>query len=79
VTWPEFCHVIERLRDADTPWSGQIELVREGYQPQLERLYDYAAARAADLDQLEQIAAGLPHPRALFDRADIGPAHCRRR
>ena len=58
VPWPEFCHVIERLRDAGTPWSGQIGLVREWYQPQLERLYDYAAARAGDLDQLEQIAVG---------------------
>jgi DNA helicase-2/ATP-dependent DNA helicase PcrA len=58
VPWPEFCHVIERLRDAGTPWSGQIGLLREWYQPQLERLYDYAAARAGDLDQLEQIAVG---------------------
>jgi hypothetical protein len=40
-------------------------LVQECWEPllvlpleQLERLYDYAAARAGDLDQLEQIAAG---------------------
>jgi hypothetical protein len=45
VPWPGFCRMIERLRDAGTPWTGQIELVREWYQPQLERLYDYAAAR----------------------------------
>ena len=50
--------MIERLRDVGTPWTGQVELVREWYQPQLERLYDYAAARTGDLDQLEQIAAG---------------------
>jgi ATP-dependent DNA helicase UvrD/PcrA len=50
--------MIERLRDVGAPWTGQLELVREWYQPQLERLYDHAAARAGDLDQLEQIAAG---------------------
>jgi DNA helicase-2/ATP-dependent DNA helicase PcrA len=50
--------MIERLRDVGTPWTGQVELVREWYQPQLERLYDYVAARAGDLDQLEQLAAG---------------------
>jgi superfamily I DNA/RNA helicase len=51
--------MIERLRDVDTPWAGQVELVREWYQSQLERLYDYTAARAGDLDQIEQIAAGF--------------------
>jgi ATP-dependent DNA helicase UvrD/PcrA len=56
--WPGFCRMIERLRDVGTPWTGQVELVREWYQPQLERLYDYVAARGGDLDQIEQIAAG---------------------
>jgi ATP-dependent DNA helicase UvrD/PcrA len=56
--WPGFCRMIERLRHVGTPWTGQVGLVREWYQPQLERLYDYVVARAGDLDQLEQIAAG---------------------
>src|SRR5207237_1606649 len=58
VAWAGFCRMIEHLRDVGTPWTGQIELVRAWYQPQLERLYDYVSARAGDLDQLEQIAAG---------------------
>src|SRR5437016_2053538 len=58
VPWPGFCRMIERLRDATAAWQGQVGLVREWYQPQLERLYDCAAARAGDFDQLEQIAAG---------------------
>jgi DNA helicase-2/ATP-dependent DNA helicase PcrA len=73
VPWPEFCHVIERLRDAGTPWSGQIGLVREWYQPQLERLYDYAAARAADLDQLEQIAAGYATRERFLTELTLDP------
>ena len=73
VPWPEFCHVIERLRDAGTPWSGQIGLVREWYQPQLARLYDYAAARAGDLDQLEQIAAGYATRERFLTELTLDP------
>ena len=29
VPWPGFCRMIERLRDVGTPWTGQVELVRE--------------------------------------------------
>jgi hypothetical protein len=58
VFWPGLCRVIARLRDANTLWHGQIGLVRDWYQPLLERLYDYWASRAGDLDQLEQIASG---------------------
>ena len=73
VPWAEFCHVIERLRDADTPWTSQIGLVREWYQPQLERLYDYAAARAGDLDQLEQIAAGYATRERFLTELTLDP------
>jgi DNA helicase II / ATP-dependent DNA helicase PcrA len=56
--WPGLVRVIARLRDSNTAWQGQIGLVRDWYQPLLDRLYDYPAARAGDLDQLEQIALG---------------------
>ena len=58
VLWPGLVRVIARLRDSNTAWQGQIGLVRDWYQPLLDRLYDYPAARAGDLDQLEQIALG---------------------
>jgi ATP-dependent DNA helicase UvrD/PcrA len=54
--WAELCSLLSRLRNEATPWSGQISLVRRWYLPHLERLHDNAGARAADLDQLEQIA-----------------------
>lgn len=37
-------------------WQRQVAEVRHWYQPHLERLYDAAEQRAADLEQLEQIA-----------------------
>src|SRR4029077_10757163 len=73
VAWPGFCRMIERLRDVGTPWTGQVALVREWYQPQLERLYDYAAARAGDLDQLEQIAAGYTTRERFLTELTLDP------
>jgi hypothetical protein len=35
-----------------------VVLVKLGHYHSLERLYDYAAARTGDLDQLEKIATG---------------------
>jgi DNA helicase-2/ATP-dependent DNA helicase PcrA len=58
-----------------------IELVRSWYQPHLERLYDDASVRAADLEQLVALAGGygsretflteltLDPPEATSDRA----------
>jgi DNA helicase II / ATP-dependent DNA helicase PcrA len=54
--WPEFCALLCQLRNDATPWAGQIALVRQWYLPHLQRLHDNVGARAADLDQLEQIA-----------------------
>ncbi len=38
-------------------WAGQLARVRAWYEPQLERLYDAAQVRAADLEQLERLSA----------------------
>ena len=54
--WPDLCALLSALRDGATPWVGQVTLVCRWYQPLLERLHDNVSARAADLDQLEQIA-----------------------
>ena len=37
-------------------WQPQVGAARRWYQPQLERLYDNVDTRAADLEQLEQVA-----------------------
>src|SRR5208282_308404 len=52
--WPGLCRVIAHLRDANTPWQGQIGLVRDWYQPLMERLYDYPASRAGDPEQIDE-------------------------
>ena len=50
---------------SSSPWEGQVQRVREWYQPHLERRYDAAQVRAGDLAQLERIAASF-HTREAF-------------
>jgi len=54
--WRPFCDVMSTLRQA-TQWQGQFGVVRRWYEPHLQRLYDAADLRVADLEQLEQLAA----------------------
>jgi ATP-dependent DNA helicase UvrD/PcrA len=73
VSWSGFCPMIDHLRNAAVAWQGQIGLVREWYQPLLERLYDNPAARAGDLDQLEQIAAGYATRERFLTELTLDP------
>ena len=73
LSWPGFCRMLRRLRDAATAWAGQVGLIRAWYQPHLERLYDYAPSRAGDLDQLEQIAMGYPNRERFLSEVTLDP------
>ena len=53
----EFDDLLKGLAGPLTPWSGQMQRVREWYAPLMERLYDAPEVRAGDLLQLERIAA----------------------
>jgi DNA helicase-2/ATP-dependent DNA helicase PcrA len=56
--WRSFAELFEALFRRASGWPAEFEQVRRWYEPHLERLHDDAAARAADLAQLEQIATG---------------------
>jgi len=71
--WPGLCRVIAGLRNTNTAWQGQIGLVRDWYRPLLDRLYDYPAARAGDLDQLEQIAFGYTSRERFLTELTLDP------
>jgi DNA helicase-2/ATP-dependent DNA helicase PcrA len=71
--WPELCALLSGLRDAATPWTGQMALVRRWYLPHLERLHDNVGARAADLDQLEQIAGTYATRGAFLTELTLDP------
>ena len=79
--WEQFTALFRTLRTTGLRWPLEVELVRDWYQPHLERLHDDAPVRAADLDQLVALAAGygsrdnflteltLDPPEATSDRA----------
>jgi DNA helicase II / ATP-dependent DNA helicase PcrA len=71
--WPGLCGLLSPLRNEATPWVGQIALVRQWYLPHLERLHDNAGARAADLDQLEQIAGGYQTRSSFLTELTLDP------
>jgi DNA helicase-2/ATP-dependent DNA helicase PcrA len=52
----DFAALMVSLAAPDGPWQGQMQRAREWYEPHLERIYDGAQIRAADLVQLERIA-----------------------
>jgi DNA helicase-2/ATP-dependent DNA helicase PcrA len=84
--WSAFADMTRRLSLRLAGWPAEIEAVRRWYERHLERIYDDASARKADLMQLEQIAASYPSrerflteltldpPDATSDEA--GAAHC---
>jgi DNA helicase-2/ATP-dependent DNA helicase PcrA len=54
-------------------WEGQVQRVREWYEPHLERLYDAAQVRAGDLVQLERIAASFQTREAFLTEMALDP------
>ncbi len=54
--WPAFAALMAGLAAPDAPWAGQVDAVRQWYQPLLEQRFDGAAVRAADLDMLASVA-----------------------
>jgi len=61
------------LGDARTPWEGQVQRVREWYEPHLERKYDAAEVRKADLVQLERIAQSYEKRETFLTEMALDP------
>ncbi len=61
--------------DALTPgaWPDDIATATRWYQPQLERLFEDAAIRAADLAQMARIAAGYPSRERFLAELTLDP------
>lgn len=84
VEWDAWAGMLRALVAAPA-WPGDVDVVLQWYEPQLPRLYDDAAPRAADLAQLRDIATtfasrerflsemALDPPDATSDEA--GPPH----
>jgi len=58
--WQTFSELLLKLARESGGWPDEFARVRQWYEPHLERIYEDASIRAADLIQLEQVAAGYP-------------------
>jgi ATP-dependent DNA helicase UvrD/PcrA len=71
--WKRFCEFFEKLADPQTPWAGQVGLVKDWYKPQMERLYESGYTRIGDLDQLEQLSAQHPSRERFLSELTLDP------
>jgi len=71
--WPAFTKLVEQMRQRNTPWPAEFELVHGWYTPHLERIYDDAPLRVADVAQLGQIAAGYGSRERFLTELTLDP------
>jgi DNA helicase-2/ATP-dependent DNA helicase PcrA len=71
--WPAFTKLVEQMRQGKTTWPVELELVQEWYAPHLDRIYDDAPLRAADVAQLGQIAAGYGSRERFLTELTLDP------
>lgn len=71
--WPLFLALIDHLKAGAAGWPAEIGYCREWYERQLDRIYDDAATRRADLVQLEQIASGYPSRERFLTELTLDP------
>jgi DNA helicase-2/ATP-dependent DNA helicase PcrA len=74
--WPAFCRLMQSLAvfDPDSAaWQSQVGETRRWYRPHLERIYDTAETREADLEQLEQISGRYPTRERFLTELTLDP------
>ncbi|MGR9169654.1 ATP-dependent helicase [Rhizobium sp. KDH_Rht_773_N] len=71
--WTSFVSTMQDLKTGKAGWPAEIELVRQWYEPHLERLHEDASTRLADLIQLEQIAGGYASRERFLTELTLDP------
>jgi DNA helicase-2/ATP-dependent DNA helicase PcrA len=71
--WRSFVDTIGALRSSRAGWPAELERARLWYEPHLERIYEDAVIRRADLIQLEQIASGYPSRERFLTELTLDP------
>ena len=71
--WASFLSMVGQLRPGKAEWPADLELARLWYEPHLERIYEDALVRRADLLQLEQIASGYPSRERFLTELTLDP------
>jgi DNA helicase II / ATP-dependent DNA helicase PcrA len=72
-SWTEFVETVCGIGGGKVGWPAEMGSARRWYEPHLERVYEDAATRLADLLQLEQIAAGYPSRMRFLAELSLDP------
>jgi DNA helicase-2/ATP-dependent DNA helicase PcrA len=71
--WLEFATLVESLAPRGAVWPAAFESACEWYLGQMERLYDDAAIRQGDIEQLARIAATYPSLERFLTELTLDP------
>ncbi|MGZ5206613.1 MAG: ATP-dependent helicase, partial [Caldimonas sp.] len=71
--WRGFAGLVASLRRPGSSWPAEIGEVERWYRPQLDRLHDDAAPRAADVAHLVRLAAGYPSRERFLTELALDP------
>jgi len=72
---PKLAKLLSSLAEPQRPWPGQVRLVRDWYQPHLERQYEQTHTRLGDLDQLEQLSGQYPTRERFISELALDAPH----
>jgi DNA helicase-2/ATP-dependent DNA helicase PcrA len=70
--WLATTTLLEALVTADQ-WAGQVGLVRKWYEPHLQRIYDAAAVRMGDIEQLECLSTQYGNRERFLTELTLDP------
>jgi ATP-dependent DNA helicase UvrD/PcrA len=71
--WAAFTDLMGRMFRRVAGWPAELGAVRDWYRPHLERIHEDASVRAADLVQLEQIAAAYGSRERFLTELTLDP------
>jgi DNA helicase II / ATP-dependent DNA helicase PcrA len=71
--WRKLVELLTILGSQERAWAGQLRLVRDWYQPHLERLYEHVHTRIGDLDQLELLSGQYPSRERFLTELSLDP------
>ncbi len=71
--WMCFSEMVTKLRRGQAGWPAELALARKWYEFHLDRVYEDAAVRRADLLQIEQIAAGYSSRERFLTELTLDP------
>jgi DNA helicase II / ATP-dependent DNA helicase PcrA len=71
--WPAFVEALNLVRSNAVGWPAELDLACRWYAPHLERRYEDAKIREADLQQLAQIASTYPNRQRFLTELTLDP------